>query len=138
MALTADYTLHFSGFSVPIGFGVLPVGDAGVVTGALICAGAALLPDIDHPSGTVARSLPPFSGWLARIVSRLSGGHRRGTHSVIGLLVFTLLAWLSQNAALPVGDGCGGWRSPVAMLLPPPLLEHCPVRCGRWPRCCRC
>ncbi len=105
VALTADYTLQFSDFSVPIGFGVLPVGDAGVVTGALICAGAALLPDIDHPNGTVARSLPPFSGWLARIVSRLSGGHRRGTHSLIGLLVFTLLAWLSQNAALPVGDG---------------------------------
>lgn len=105
VALTGDYTLELADFSVPIGFGVLPVGDAGVVTGALICAGAALLPDIDHPSGTVARSLPPFSGWLSRIVARLSGGHRRGTHSVIGLLVFTLLAWLSQNASLPVGDG---------------------------------
>lgn len=105
VALTGDYTLELADFSVPIGFGVLPVADAGVVTGALICAGAALLPDIDHPSGTVARSLPPFSGWLSRIVARLSGGHRRGTHSVIGLLVFTLLAWLSQNAALPVGDG---------------------------------
>ena len=105
VALTADYTLTLADRSVPIGFGVLPVGDAGVMTGALICAGAALLPDIDHPRGTVARSLPPFSGRLARIVAGLSGGHRRATHSVIGLLVFTLLAWLSQNAALPVGDG---------------------------------
>lgn len=105
VAVTADYTLELADFSMPIGFGLLPVGDPGVVTGALICAGAALLPDIDHPSGTVARSLPPFSGWLSRIVARLSGGHRRGTHSVIGLLMFTLLAWLSQNAALPVGRG---------------------------------
>lgn len=105
IALTADYTLDLADFSVPIGSGALPVGDAGVVTGALICAGAALLPDIDHPRGTVARSLPPFSSWLARSVAGLSGGHRRGTHSVIGLLAFTLLAWLLQNASLPVGDG---------------------------------
>lgn len=105
VAVTADYTLHVAGLSVPVGWGLMPVGDAGVVTGALLCAGAALLPDIDHPGGTVARSLPPFSGWLARGVSRIAGGHRRGTHSVLGVAVLGILAWLSQTVSIPVGDG---------------------------------
>lgn len=104
VALTADYTITLAGAAVPVGFGLLPVGDAGVLTGALICAGAALLPDIDHSGGTVSRSLPPFSRWLARLVVGLAGGHRRGTHSLIGLGVFVLLAWLSQNVSIPVGD----------------------------------
>lgn len=104
IALTADYTLNLADLSIPIGFGVLPVGDAGVVTGALICAGAALLPDLDHPGGTVARSLPPLSGWLSRIVVKVAGGHRRATHSLFGLAVFIALAWVTQNVAVPVGD----------------------------------
>lgn len=130
VALTADYTVHMADVSLPIGFGILPVGDMGVVTGALICAGAALLPDIDHPSGTVARSLPPFSRWLARGVSRASGGHRRGTHSLIGIAVFMTLAWLSQVIAVPLGDalrwagsqvdgaGTGAAASSTAQVLP--------------------
>ena len=104
VSLTADYTITLATTAVPVGSGLLPVGHAGVLTGALICAGAALLPDIDHPGGTVARSLPPFTRWLARLVVRLAGGHRRGTHSVLGLTVFVLLAWLSQNVSVPVGD----------------------------------
>lgn len=104
VALTADYTVNLVDLSIPIGFGVLSVGNAGVVTGALICAGAALLPDLDHPGGTVARSLPPLSGWLSRIVVKVAGGHRRATHSLLGLAVFTALAWVTQNVSVPVGD----------------------------------
>ena len=104
VALTGTYTVHLADTTLPVGLGLMPVGDPGVITGALICAGAALLPDMDHPGGTVARSLPPLSTWLARGVSRLGGGHRRGTHSLVGLLVVVVLALLSQRASVPVGD----------------------------------
>ena len=113
VALTADYTLKLADLTIPIGWGVLPVGNAGVVTGALICAGAALLPDLDHPGGTVARSLPPLSGWLSRAVVRVAGGHRRATHSLLGLAVFIALAWVTQNVAVPVGDALR-WGSTAA------------------------
>ena len=104
VALTGTYTVDLADVSVPVGLGLMPVGDPGVVTGALICAGAALLPDLDHPGGTVARSLPPVSRWLAKGLSRLAGGHRRGTHSLLGLLAIMVLAELSQRASVPVGD----------------------------------
>ncbi|RKQ33744.1 metal-dependent hydrolase [Kocuria tytonis] len=104
VALTGTYTLHLADVSLPVGLGLMPVGHPGVITGALICAGAALLPDLDHPGGTVARSLPPLSTWLARGVSSLGGGHRRATHSLLGLLLVVVLALLSQRASVPVGD----------------------------------
>lgn len=71
VALTGTYTVDLADVSFPVGLGLMPVGDPGVVTGALICAGAALLTDLDHPGGTVARSLPPVSRWLAKGLSRL-------------------------------------------------------------------
>jgi membrane-bound metal-dependent hydrolase YbcI (DUF457 family) len=61
-----------------------------LVLGALITAGAALLPDIDHPNGTIAQSLGPVSNVLAKGVSVVSGGHRKGTH---GLLFILLAGW---------------------------------------------
>lgn len=104
VALTGTYTVQLADVSLPMGLGLIPVGNAGVITGALICAGAALLPDLDHPGGTVARSLPPLSGWIAKATSAVSGGHRRATHSPLGLALIVLLAVLSQRASLPVGD----------------------------------
>ncbi|WP_029090116.1 metal-dependent hydrolase [Brevibacterium album] len=71
-----------------------------VIAVTLMTAGAALLPDIDHHNGSIANSLPgfgPFPGpteVLCRIIGRLSGGHRRGTHSLFGIAVFVLLTWL--------------------------------------------
>ena len=73
VALTGTYTVQLADVSIPVGLGLMPVGNAGVITGSLICAGAALLPDLDHPGGTVARSLPPLSGWIAKATSTLSG-----------------------------------------------------------------
>lgn len=61
--------------------------------GALLAAGAALLPDLDHPSATAARALPPITQHAARLVSSISGGHRHGTHSIIGLAVAVSTCW---------------------------------------------
>jgi membrane-bound metal-dependent hydrolase YbcI (DUF457 family) len=83
--------------TTPIALGLYPVSDVGIVTGALVCAGAALLPDADHHSGTIAHSLPPVSQGVARGIAAISGGHRGGTHSVLGVAVFTALAWLAGH-----------------------------------------
>lgn len=52
---------------------------------AATAAGAALLPDLDHPSSTMSRMLGPVTGLVSRVLSTLSGGHRQLTHSLLGL-----------------------------------------------------
>jgi membrane-bound metal-dependent hydrolase YbcI (DUF457 family) len=66
-------------------------------TGALagLTAGMALLPDLDQCGSSPSRSLGFVSEAVAWIFGRISGGHRHATHSVLGIAVFTGLAWLS-------------------------------------------
>ncbi|WP_329390947.1 metal-dependent hydrolase [Streptomyces sp. NBC_01716] len=68
-----------------------------LVVGALICAGAALAPDLDHKSATISRAFGPVSKAVCEIVDKLSfavykatkkpadarrtGGHRTLTHT---------------------------------------------------------
>lgn len=68
-----------------------------LLVGALICAGAALAPDLDHKAATISRAFGPVSHWLCEIVDTLShtvykatrkqgdprrsGGHRTLTHT---------------------------------------------------------
>ncbi|MFF3751891.1 metal-dependent hydrolase [Streptomyces sp. NPDC002018] len=68
-----------------------------LVVGALICAGAALAPDLDHKAATISRAFGPVSRTLCEIVDKLSfavykatrkpgdarrtGGHRTLTHT---------------------------------------------------------
>ena len=81
--------------TAPFALGWHPVSSVGVMTGAVVCAGAALLPDADHHNGTFAHSLPPVSEWVSDAVETVAGGHRQGTHSFLGIAVFTALAWLA-------------------------------------------
>ncbi len=81
--------------SVTIGLGLLDVSPVGVITGALVTAGAALLPDADHHSATIAHSLPPISNILCTGIGKISGGHRHGTHSLIGIIAFVAIACIA-------------------------------------------
>lgn len=54
----------------------------GLIAGAVVSAAGALVPDIDHPNGTVAHTFGPLSRGTARVVSAISGGHRQATHSL--------------------------------------------------------
>lgn len=81
--------------TAPFTLGLHPVSDVGVMTGAIVCAGAALLPDVDHHDGTIANSLPPVTEWATRVVGAITGGHRKGTHSLLGIAVFVGIAWLA-------------------------------------------
>ncbi|WP_433223880.1 metal-dependent hydrolase [Dactylosporangium sp. CS-047395] len=99
-----------------------PVGPPVVVVGTVIAAGAALLPDCDHPSSCVAYTFGPVSRFLCRRIGRACAvlhartrtpldvrdldGHRTLTHTVLFALVTGLLAavggWFGGIAAAAV------------------------------------
>lgn len=90
--------------SVPSTLGLIPDVDGPALgVGLIVAAGAALLPDIDHRNGTIAHSLPPISTVAARVTEKISGGHRKGTHSLLGLVVATVAAMAAAMFAIPVG-----------------------------------
>ncbi|HEY8372612.1 MAG TPA: metal-dependent hydrolase [Pseudonocardiaceae bacterium] len=94
------------------------------VVGAALASGAALLPDIDHPSSTVARTFGPFSQGMSKALNGLSswayrttktrkdpnrdGGHRGLTHT----LLFALAAGVITTAVVQNGPP---WTLPVLM-----------------------
>ena len=78
-----------------IGLGLWDVSPIAVVTGALVTAGAAMVPDADHHNATIAHSLPPLSNVMCAGIGKISGGHRHGTHSIVGIVAFVVIAWLA-------------------------------------------
>lgn len=66
-----------------------------VLLGGVLTMGASILPDIDHPNSTVSRSLGKLSQGFAWLVSKIAGGHRNGTHSIIGVLILLGIALLT-------------------------------------------
>lgn len=91
LAAKAPFLPH----SLDIGLGLLDVSPIGIITGALVTAGAAMLPDADHHNATIAHSLPPLSNAMCAGIGKVSGGHRHGTHSILGIAVFVAVAWLA-------------------------------------------
>ncbi|WP_172979630.1 metal-dependent hydrolase [Agromyces agglutinans] len=90
--------------------GALPLDPIGVLAGAAVCAGAALLPDADHHSATIAHSVPVLGRLVTRAIGEVSGGHRHGAHSLLAVGVAALLAWALTLLTVPL-DGFG----PVAI-----------------------
>src|SRR3984957_3885242 len=80
---------------------------AHLAAGVVLTAGAGVLPDIDHPDSTISRSFGFLTEWFAWLVDRVSGGHRHGTHSLVGIAVFTATAW----AANAWRDSSPVWRA---------------------------
>jgi membrane-bound metal-dependent hydrolase YbcI (DUF457 family) len=66
-----------------------------LAAGVVLTAGAALLPDVDEPGSTISREGGFLTMGLAVIVHKISGGHRKGTHSIVGITVFTVLTALA-------------------------------------------
>lgn len=81
-----------------------------LLVGALVCAGGALVPDLDHPHSTAARTFGPLSGALSRSVVSASravhertrsrrdrpdlDGHRTLTHTLAFAVFVALVAWV--------------------------------------------
>ena len=85
----------------------LTVGE--LAAGTLACAGAALVPDLDHPQATVAQTFGPISQSVARFTALASGGHRNGTHTIL----FALGAGLATALVVALGN----WPSWIMMFI---------------------
>lgn len=90
-------THALSGLTVGLAAGSLllhePTGPLLLLTG--LTAAYALAPDLDSCGSTEARSLGFVTAILSRIIRAVSGGHRHGTHSALGVAAFTGAAWLA-------------------------------------------
>jgi membrane-bound metal-dependent hydrolase YbcI (DUF457 family) len=94
-ALMLGHSHALSGAAAGLGTGIflhLPVPQVAALAG--FTAGMALLPDLDKCGSSPARSLGFGSEAVAWIIGRLTGGHRHATHSVLGIAMFTGLAWV--------------------------------------------
>jgi membrane-bound metal-dependent hydrolase YbcI (DUF457 family) len=78
---------------------LLPVTGAHLAVAAALTAGTGILPDLDEPGSTIARTFGFLTGAFAWIVHTISGGHRKGTHSLLGVAIMTLAAY-----------GAGQWQ----------------------------
>jgi membrane-bound metal-dependent hydrolase YbcI (DUF457 family) len=85
--------------------GWYPLDATGILIGALATAGAALICDWDHRSSTIANALPPLSNAIAVGIENISGGHRQGTHSLLGAAAFVALAVLAGNVQVQTPAG---------------------------------
>ncbi len=75
-----------------------------LAAGIALTAGAGVLPDLDEPGSTMARTFGFLTGVFAWIVHKISGGHRKGTHSLAGVAVMTV-------ASLAAGSWQAGARA---------------------------
>jgi membrane-bound metal-dependent hydrolase YbcI (DUF457 family) len=71
---------------------LLPVSGIQLAVAVALTAGAGVLPDLDEPGSTIARTFGFLTGAFAWIVHRISGGHRKGTHSLLGVGLLTIAA----------------------------------------------
>ncbi|WP_258933603.1 metal-dependent hydrolase [Nesterenkonia pannonica] len=104
--------------TLTLGFGLLgPMSDFEILTFIFVCLSAALLADADHRHATVAHSLPPVSEAVCELVGRAVGGHRNGTHSVVGVIAFTAVAWAASLIVVETASGCRQCGSGVMTVL---------------------
>jgi membrane-bound metal-dependent hydrolase YbcI (DUF457 family) len=100
---------------------LLPVSGTQLAVAATLTAGAGILPDLDEPGSTIARTFGFLTGTFAWIVHRISGGHRKGTHSLLGVGLLTLGAlWAGswqQGAAANLQHGELWWHLVPAGLI---------------------
>src|SRR2546428_7670412 len=67
----------------------------------------AVLPDIDHPDGSVAYSFGFVTKGFAWLIEHVSGGHRHGTHSLAGIAAFTGAAYVAEHYRRTLGGQIG-------------------------------
>lgn len=82
-----------------------------IAAGAVVCAGAALLPDLDHHDGTIANTFGPVTRALCKGVASVSGGHRHATHSLLFCVAMGVGADLLAEHVVP------GWWVMLFLLI---------------------
>jgi membrane-bound metal-dependent hydrolase YbcI (DUF457 family) len=89
-----------------------------LAAGVALTAGAGVLPDIDEPGSTIARTFGFLTGAFAWIIHKISGGHRKGTHSLLGVALLTV-ASLAAGSWQASARSTGPWWHlvPAAFIL---------------------
>lgn len=100
--LAALPLLNESSRFIETGIMATALGPTELIAGTIICAGAAMLPDLDHPSATIAQTFGPVTWVLSKAVSWASGGHRGATHSLAFAVAIGLGAHFLANT-YPIG-----------------------------------
>ena len=86
-----------------VGLGLIELSTVELLAGTVVCAGAALLPDADHPNATIAYSVPGGS-LVTGMIGAATGGHRKGMHSLIAVAaVLAGVMLLSTLTVTPEG-----------------------------------
>ena len=81
--------------------------------GVLLATGAGVLPDVDHPDSPISREFGFLTEAFAWLVDRLSGGHRHGTHSLVGIGGAIITCYTRWDLTLvPIGH----WHVPLLAL----------------------
>jgi membrane-bound metal-dependent hydrolase YbcI (DUF457 family) len=86
---------------------------AQTVVGLGLAAGSGMLPDFDMPGSTIARTYGPVTNVIARVVALAAGGHRWGTHCLVGVAVMgaaayaTTVYWVALAVAVWLLLGTG-------------------------------
>ena len=117
---------------------VLHVSGPALLPGAVFTAGAATAPDIDERGSTISRTLGFFTEAVSWLVHKISGGHRKGTHSILGVAVFTFAAWLAVTHAgsltgkIVLGVILGLILRPAARLARSPNIRATPKLIRIW------
>jgi membrane-bound metal-dependent hydrolase YbcI (DUF457 family) len=88
LALAAPLSAHYLHHQMPVGT---------LFAFAGVTSGFGLLPDIDHPSSTLARTFGPATRLIAKTVGNVSGGHRKFTHTLWFAALMVLLVSLLAN-----------------------------------------
>lgn len=73
--------------------GMAPLNEYELIAGTIATAGAALIPDLDHPQATIAHTFGFISKSISKVTALLAGGHRQGTHSLLFVGGFALFAY---------------------------------------------
>jgi membrane-bound metal-dependent hydrolase YbcI (DUF457 family) len=82
-----------------------PAAQLALFTG--LTAGAAVLPDVDHPDSTLAHCFGFLTKSVAWLIGKISGGHRHLTHAILGVAGFEFLAWLAAKFRHEIGGKVG-------------------------------
>lgn len=82
-----------------------PLSQLALFTG--LTAGAAVLPDIDHPNSSLAHCFGFLTKTFAALIGTISGGHRHLTHAILGVAGFTAAAWYAVRYRQDIGGKIG-------------------------------
>lgn len=85
-----------------------------VALSTVVAAGAAVLPDLDEPEATAARSFGVVGRSGSKLVRWCAGGHRQRTHTLLFAGLVSLLGWWAAGIWYP---GAPVWQAVPYLLV---------------------